>query len=92
MSSPVYSNLGSHSLEWASTLLAFLAVLVTIPIYVFYYKGPQIRAASKFAQTLAHERIEHKKHGGKTGRVMSVGEKAQAGRLEEGSDGGVASA
>ncbi|KAJ3787647.1 MFS multidrug transporter [Lentinula aff. detonsa] len=80
---PLYSNLGSHSLEWASTLLAFLATLVTIPIYIFYMKGPQIRAASKFAQTLAHERIEHKKHGGK-GDVLSVGEKAQAGKLEEG--------
>ncbi|KAJ4496396.1 multidrug efflux pump of plasma membrane [Lentinula edodes] len=80
---PLYSNLGPHSLQWASTLLAFLAALVTIPIYVFYVKGPQIRAASKFAQTLAHERIEHKKHGGK-GDVVSIGEKAQAGKLEEG--------
>jgi hypothetical protein len=80
----VYSNLGSHSVEWASTLLAFLACLVTIPIYVFYVKGPQIRAASKFAQTLAHERIEHKKHKSFDGRVVSVGEKAQAGHLEDG--------
>lgn len=79
----VYSNLGPHSLQWASTLLAFLAALVMIPIYVFYVKGPQIRAASKFAQTLAHERIEHKKHGGK-GDVVSIGEKAQAGKMEEG--------
>jgi len=25
---------------------------VTVPIYVFYWKGPQIRARSKFAQEL----------------------------------------
>ncbi|KAJ3824896.1 MFS multidrug transporter [Lentinula raphanica] len=60
---PLYSNLGSHSLEWASTLLAFLAALVTIPIYVFYVKGPQIRAASKFAQTLARTRRAQEARG-----------------------------
>jgi len=53
---PLYSNLGTHSLEWASTLLGFLAILVTIPIYIFYNKGPAIRAKSKFAQTLASDR------------------------------------
>lgn len=53
---PLYSNLGPHSLEWASTLLAFLAILVTIPIYVFYRHGPAIRKRSKFAQTLASDR------------------------------------
>lgn len=53
---PLYSNLGPMSLEWASTLLAFLAILVTIPIYIFYWKGPVIRERSKFAQTLAADR------------------------------------
>lgn len=64
---PLYSNLGSMSLEWASTLLAFLAILVTIPIYIFYWKGPQIRERSKFAQTLAADR---KQRGGH--RVVSA--------------------
>ena len=31
-------------------------MLVAIPIYIFYWKGPQIRAKSKFAQTLAADR------------------------------------
>lgn len=54
---PLYSNLSkSEPLAWASTLLGCLAVLVTIPIYVFYWKGPQIRARSKFAQTLASDK------------------------------------
>lgn len=53
---PLYSNLGTHSLEWASTLLAFLAIIVTIPIYIFYRHGPAIRERSKFAQTLASDR------------------------------------
>ncbi|KAJ5182398.1 hypothetical protein N7492_000014 [Penicillium capsulatum] len=55
---PMYNNMGStHSYQWASTLLGFLAILVVIPIYVFYWKGPEIRARSKFAQTLEADRL-----------------------------------
>ncbi|KAM9912060.1 Major Facilitator Superfamily protein [Metschnikowia aff. pulcherrima] len=54
---PMYHNIGkSHQMQWASTLLGALAVLVMIPIYVFYWKGPEIRARSKFAQVLAADR------------------------------------
>ncbi|KAH9833419.1 MFS multidrug transporter [Rhodofomes roseus] len=61
---PLYTNLGSHSLEWASTLLGFLAILVAIPVYIFYWKGPQIRARSRFAQELVHraERVGQEEH------------------------------
>lgn len=59
---PLYSNLGPHSLEWASTLLAFLAILVALPIYAFYHYGHIIRDKSKFAQTLAADK---KARGGK---------------------------
>ena len=56
-SSPLYKNIGGkHHLLYASTLLACLAVAVTIPIYIFYHKGPQIRARSKFAQSLEAKR------------------------------------
>ncbi|OJJ49495.1 hypothetical protein ASPZODRAFT_60078 [Penicilliopsis zonata CBS 506.65] len=54
---PMYQNFGhSATLEWPSTLLGFLAVIFTIPIYVFYWNGPKIREHSKFAQTLASDR------------------------------------
>jgi len=54
---PLYTNLSTtEPLAWASTLLGCLAVCVAIPVYVFYYYGPQIRARSKFAQTLASDR------------------------------------
>lgn len=54
---PMYNNIGNrYHLQWASTLLGFLAILVAIPIYIFYWKGPKIRARSKFAQTLAADR------------------------------------
>lgn len=55
----VYTNLpafGKLHLVWPTVILGCLAALVTIPIFVFYWKGPQIRARSKFAQSLATER------------------------------------
>lgn len=54
---PMYSNIGDHwHLEYASTVLACFAVVVVIPIFVFYWKGPEIRKRSKFAQELAADR------------------------------------
>ncbi|KAJ5104297.1 hypothetical protein NUU61_001644 [Penicillium alfredii] len=54
---PMYSNIGNKfHLQWASTILGCLAIFVTIPIYIFYWKGPEIRASSKFAQTLEADR------------------------------------
>jgi hypothetical protein len=43
-------------LEWPTTLLGCLAIIVTTPIYIFYWKGPRIREKSKFAQVLASDR------------------------------------
>ena len=54
---PMYQNIGGRfHLQWASTILGVLAIFVTIPIYVFYWMGPRIRASSKFAQTLEKDR------------------------------------
>lgn len=54
----VYENVGNkYKLEWPTTILGVLAILVTLPIYVFYWKGPEIREKSKFAQTLASDRL-----------------------------------
>ncbi|KAL8732370.1 MAG: hypothetical protein Q9166_002768 [cf. Caloplaca sp. 2 TL-2023] len=58
-SMPFYTNIpsfGKLQLVWPTIILGCLAFLVTIPIFVFYWKGPEVRARSKFAQTLAHER------------------------------------
>ncbi|WVF68874.1 hypothetical protein IAT40_003647 [Kwoniella sp. CBS 6097] len=63
-STPFYSNVGGESyryhLEWPSTILAIIAGIVTIPIFIFYFKGKHFREKSKFAQTLASERKERK--------------------------------
>ncbi|KAL8998969.1 MAG: hypothetical protein Q9169_002075 [Polycauliona sp. 2 TL-2023] len=58
-SMPFYTNIptfGKLQFVWPTFILACLAALVTIPIFVFYHKGPEIRAHSKFAQSLAAER------------------------------------
>lgn len=59
---PLYSNLGSMSLEWASTLLAFLSILVIVPVFFAYKYGPEIRKRSKFAESLAEGRKKHDGH------------------------------
>ena len=70
----MYTNIGTKlRLVWPSVILGFLAVLVTIPIYVFYWKGSAIRKRSKFAQELASDR---------EARRMSVGVDAQVAMLE----------
>jgi hypothetical protein len=63
-STPLYKNIPGKPLPYASTILACLAFLVTIPIYIVYWKGPEIRAKSKFAQSLDktfHERKERRR-------------------------------
>lgn len=71
-STPFYSHFKTDTLEYPSMILAFIAIVVTVPIYVFYWKGPQIRERSRFAQTLAGERTDN------SGRRAS---KAVAGEL-----------
>jgi len=54
---PLYTGISQvNPLEWASTLLAALAVCVVLPVYVIYAKGPAIRRKSKFAETMAEKR------------------------------------
>ncbi|QKX59437.1 uncharacterized protein TRUGW13939_06571 [Talaromyces rugulosus] len=56
-STPMYEHMGRRlHLEWPTTLLGCLAIIVTAPIYIFYWKGPRIREKSKFAQVLASDR------------------------------------
>ncbi|KAJ5600898.1 hypothetical protein N7450_001965, partial [Penicillium hetheringtonii] len=57
---PMYNNIGDKwHVEYASTVLACLSCVVVAPIYVFYWKGPQIRAKSKFAAALAEDRKQN---------------------------------
>ncbi|KAL8705433.1 MAG: hypothetical protein Q9201_001457 [Fulgogasparrea decipioides] len=85
-STPFYKNLpGANKLETPTTILACLAIVVTIPIYIFYWKGPIIREKSPFAQTLASDRKQKKGAGqSKGGSTGSTDEQAEAGETEKG--------
>ncbi|KAJ5963144.1 hypothetical protein N7481_013449 [Penicillium waksmanii] len=52
-STPMFENIGgTHSYEYASTILACVSILVTVPIYYFYRNGPAIRERSPFAKEM----------------------------------------
>lgn len=53
---PMYHNLGVRNATW---VLFAVSVLVCIPVYVIYRKGPQIRARSKYAREIEDERKEN---------------------------------
>jgi hypothetical protein len=60
---PFFSNIGaSHhpprNLEYANTILACIATVLVMAVYVIYWKGPTLRKRSPFAQQLAVARRE----------------------------------
>ncbi|KAK4971920.1 hypothetical protein LTR66_011365 [Elasticomyces elasticus] len=58
--SPFYTNLPApYTLEYPTTILACLAFVLTLPIYVFYWKGAWFRERSKFALNIAASRMEN---------------------------------
>lgn len=46
---------GWLSMAWATMFLGFVAIIVIIPAYIFYWKGEWVRKNSKFAQELMKE-------------------------------------
>ncbi|KAI0015021.1 major facilitator superfamily domain-containing protein [Xylariomycetidae sp. FL0641] len=70
---PFYTNIGKESgrnLEYASTILFCIASVLVAAVYVIYWKGPELRKRSPFAQSLAKEAAEA------GGRRASVATKA----------------
>lgn len=57
-STPFYEYFQGRQLEYPSTVLACVAFVVTIPIFIFYWKGPWVRKRSKFAQVLASDQAK----------------------------------
>lgn len=48
----MYKSLGTQN---ATFLLFAVSFLVCIPVYIFYWKGPQVRARSKWAEKVKVE-------------------------------------
>ncbi|TDZ66047.1 Efflux pump atB [Colletotrichum trifolii] len=58
---PFFQNIGRSSgknLSYASTILACISFFLVAAVYVIYWKGPQLRQRSPFAQKLASAREE----------------------------------
>lgn len=64
---------GKYKLEWPTTILALIAMLFTMPIYVFYWKGAWFRERSKFAQDIASDRRVHEKRKAHLGNTRDNG-------------------
>ena len=47
-----------YRLFWPTFILAILASILTISVYVIYFNGPKIRANSKMAEDIGHHRHE----------------------------------
>jgi hypothetical protein len=57
----VYSTVGKQNhLANASTILGCLAAVLVVPIYIFYWYGPKIRARSPFAQKVEATRLRER--------------------------------
>ncbi|KAK7966283.1 MFS transporter [Apiospora aurea] len=75
---PFYESVGpkEYHLIYPSTILACMGVIFIIPIYVFYWKGPQIRLRSKFAQELERSRQERLSRKKRRRSSAAAGEKS----------------
>jgi hypothetical protein len=67
---PFFQNIGDKPLQYASTILACIATLLVVAVYVIYWKGPVLRKRSPFAQQLSSARMDYE--GGGSRRVSVV--------------------
>lgn len=57
---PFFTNIGgARHLNYASLILGCIGILVTIPVYIFYFKGEWFRKRSPFAQSLQAARNDN---------------------------------
>ncbi|RKF59415.1 putative efflux pump kojT [Erysiphe neolycopersici] len=54
---PFFTNIGSNPLAYASTILACISLILVMAVYIIYWKGPELRHRSPFAQQLSDARI-----------------------------------
>ncbi|POS83983.1 putative MFS multidrug transporter [Erysiphe pulchra] len=54
---PFFTNIGSNPLANASTILACISLILVMAVYIIYWKGPELRHRSPFAQQLSDARI-----------------------------------
>ncbi|KAJ5662104.1 uncharacterized protein N7477_009720 [Penicillium maclennaniae] len=79
-STPMFENIGdTYPYEYASTILACISLLVTVPIYYFYRHGPAIRERSPFAKQM----MEHTKQRRLSRVVYDEKERSEEHHIED---------
>ncbi|KAL2007633.1 hypothetical protein VTN00DRAFT_7615 [Thermoascus crustaceus] len=67
---PFFTNIGGERhLEYASTILACIAFVLVIAVYVIYWYGPTLRKRSPFAQQLSDARTQISTQGHQLSKV-----------------------
>ncbi|PWN30339.1 putative MFS multidrug transporter [Jaminaea rosea] len=73
---PFFENIGppDRHLQYASTILFCISFVLVSAVYVIYWKGPELRKRSPFAQELIQERnaVDEKLHGPPSGKQGDV--------------------
>ncbi|PYH88245.1 MFS general substrate transporter [Aspergillus ellipticus CBS 707.79] len=77
---PFYLNIGGkHHLEYASTILFCISVLLVATVYVIYFYGPTLRNRSPFAQQLLDARAEtHNALGSAANQIARMHQEAMS--------------
>ncbi|KAK9365284.1 major facilitator superfamily domain-containing protein [Lipomyces kononenkoae] len=69
---PFFENIGGdRHLEYASTILFCISVVLVASVYVIYWYGPALRRRSPFAQQLASSQIEGYSHSRRTSIIIA---------------------
>ncbi|KAJ5822429.1 Major facilitator superfamily domain general substrate transporter [Penicillium robsamsonii] len=70
---PFYTNIGGkYHLEYASTILFCISIPLVIAVYVIYWKGPELRKRSPFAQRLEDARHQMQVESRRGSKVVPV--------------------
>ncbi|KAI1321115.1 major facilitator superfamily domain-containing protein [Xylariaceae sp. FL0255] len=79
---PFYTNIGAkqgRNLQYATTILFAISVVLVAAVYWVYWKGPELRKRSPFAQSLASNNVERERRRSSVAVDPVVGEKEHHG-------------
>jgi hypothetical protein len=65
----MFKDIGSNPLAYASTILFCISFILVIAVYVIYWKGPELRRRSPFAQQLSDARAQEHVNGRRLSKV-----------------------
>ncbi|KAK3063252.1 hypothetical protein LTS18_001879 [Coniosporium uncinatum] len=83
---PLFKNMHPHPTAMAGTVPACIALVVTIPVYVFYWYGPKIREYCKYAKKIEAERQQKEARRVQNYQVMPRSTQASVFRGNTGRD------